>query len=98
MILPRTVAGVLAVCLSLTCLAWSQDRKKPAGRAKGVPPELTQADREVIVSAAARAARTHIEAGRQKGIRPDDIPAALWGDAVAKLKPIRVRHERANVA
>src|SRR5262249_20330035 len=34
----------------------------------------------------------------RKKERPDDIDPALWGQAIAKLKPIRIRNDRANLA
>src|SRR6266540_1171628 len=60
-------------------------------------PKLDQAQREAIVAAANQALMKHVRAERKKGA-PDDIDANFWGDAISKLKPIRVRNDHINVA
>lgn len=60
-------------------------------------PVLDREGTQAIVAAANLALRTHLKADKKRKT-PDDIPAASWGDAIAALKPIRVRNDRANVA
>jgi hypothetical protein len=65
--------------------------------AKWKLPELDQALREAIVSDANQAINKHVRVER-KAPAPDDIDPAFWGTAISKLKPIRVRNDRVNVA
>jgi hypothetical protein len=83
---------LIAAFVSLICLAPVPTPREPAG-GKAVVPKLDPADREAIVAGAVLAIREYHKAG-VKG----DIPAGLWGAAIAKLKPIRVRYDRVNVA
>jgi hypothetical protein len=83
---------LIAAFVSLTCLAPVPTPKEPAGP-KAVVPKLGQAEREAIVADAVVTVREYHKAGL-KG----DIPAGLWGAAITKLKPVRVRYDRVNVA
>ena len=58
---------------------------------------LTKEHREAIVAAANNAYKLHVNGPRMKE-SPDDIDKANWGDAIARLKPIRVRNDRVNIA
>jgi len=60
-------------------------------------PKLDQAQREAIVAAANTAIGKHLRAERKKDAT-DNIDAAFWGEAISKLKPIRVWNDRVNVA
>src|ERR1700722_13522087 len=60
-------------------------------------PKLDRAQREAIVAAANQAINKHLKAERKKET-PGDIDAAFWGEAISKLKPIRVRNDLVNVA
>jgi len=66
----------------------AQDRKFPT------PGE---SEREAIVAAANQAIRTHLK-GDPKLRRGDEIPEESWGEAILRLKPLRVRNDRVNVA
>jgi beta-lactamase regulating signal transducer with metallopeptidase domain len=69
--------------------------EKPKEKA-AFPPKLDKAERVAIVTAANQAIGKFLQSERKKG--SDDIDAAFWGDAIAKLKPIRVRNDKVNVA
>ena len=58
---------------------------------------LSQEQREAIVAAANKAYKLHVN-GPRKNDAPDVIDKDHWGDAIAKLKPIRVRDDRVNIA
>jgi hypothetical protein len=64
---------------------------------RDIVPKLNQAQREAIVKAASQAIAKHVKAERKKEV-PDEIDVAFWGEAIAKLKPIRVRNDRINLA
>jgi hypothetical protein len=80
--------AVTATCFPL--LAGDDPPKK-----KGV--QLDQSQREAIVKAATQALNKHVR-GEKKKETPDEIDAAHWGEAITKLKPIRVRNDRINIA
>ena len=58
-------------------------------------PKLDQTAREAIVAAAHQAIAQHFKA-RKAAV--EEIDAELWGEAITKLKPIRVRNERGHVS
>jgi hypothetical protein len=91
MILPRI--AVLTAVLCLSGPACTQSGKKPTEGTKLVVPKLGQAEREAIVAAANEAIK-----GEKNPLKPDDIPAARWGDAITKLNPVSVRTDQLNVA
>jgi hypothetical protein len=94
---PGGAEGDEVIIPVLVCLASSLT----AGPAQGPPgvavPALTQAEQEAVVEAANRAIARHLKGEKDKAA-PNDVPAALWGDAITRLKPIRVRDDRVNVA
>ena len=57
----------------------------------------TKAEREAIVAAANQAIRTHLK-GDPKLRRGNEVPEESWGEAILRLKPLRVRNDRVNVA
>ncbi len=69
-------------------------------------PKLDKAEREAIVEEANRTICTHLESDLTSthlkydlGQRPGKVIAKdQWGEAIARLKPIRVREDRVNVA
>jgi hypothetical protein len=58
---------------------------------------LSQAEREAIVAAANNAYKLHVK-GPRKNVAPDGIDKDHWGDAIARLKPVRVRNDNVNIA
>ena len=58
---------------------------------------LTKEQREALVAAANKTFQQHVK-GQRKKEAPDDIDKAHWGNAIAKLKPIRVRDDSVNIA
>jgi hypothetical protein len=65
------------------------------GKGELQAPKLDQAAREAIVAAAHQAISQHFKA---KKAVVEEIDAELWGEAITKLKPIRVRNERGHVS
>ena len=59
--------------------------------------QFDQAEREAIVAAATLALNKHVR-GERKKESPDEIDPAHWGEAITKLKPLRVRNDRINIA
>ena len=66
----------------------AQDRKFPTPG---------KSEREAIVAAANQAIRTYLK-GDPKHRRAEEIPRESWGEAILRLKPLRVRNDRVNVA
>ena len=64
---------------------------------EGNVPALDQPRREAIVESAFQAYLKHVKAERNKEA-PNFIDSAFLGEAILKLKPIRVRNDRVNVA
>jgi hypothetical protein len=89
----KAISVILAIAIIVVtagCLTPAADDVPP----KKIVPELNQAQREAIVADANQALRKY----ERKKDAPDDIDAGSWGEAIAKLKPIRVRNDRVNVA
>ena len=80
----------LIVSLSLA-LATQSDAVR-----KEVVPAIDNGQRKAIVEAANEAIKLHLRSPRPAGVA--DIPPALWGEAIAALKPRRVYNDRVNVA
>ena len=80
----------MSLCFLVASVAGgtAQDRKFPTPG---------KAEREAIVAAANRAIRTYLK-GDPKLRRGDEIPRESWGEAIRRLKPLRVRIDRVNVA
>jgi hypothetical protein len=91
----RTAVVVFVITLFATLVSGSQ----PGTDADGtkIVPVLDKAQREAIVAAANQAFGKHVK-GERKKEAPDEIVAANWGEAITKLKPIRVRNDRVNLA
>ncbi len=81
---------LMSLCFLVASVAGgtAQDRKFPTPG---------KAEREAIVAAANQAIRTHLK-GDPKLRRGDEIPRESWGEAILRLKPLRVRNDRVNVA
>ncbi len=81
---------LMSLCVLVASVAGgtAQDRQKPA-------PSKTE--REAIVTAAKQAIRTYLK-GDPTLRRGDEIPEESWGEAILRLKPLRVRNDRVNVA
>ena len=89
----KAISVVLAIAMIVVtagCFARAANDVPP----KKIVPELNQAQRKAIVAAANQALKKY----ERKKEAPDNIDAASWGEAIAKLKPIRVRNDRVNVA
>ena len=96
----KTWSAAIAIVLAMAAgsvLAASLTPGDDDDPPKKIVPELGQADREAIIAAATQAISKHAKAPRKKEA-PDDIDADFWGQAIAKLKPIRVRNDHINVA
>ena len=81
---------LMSLCLLVASVAGgtAQDRQDPTP---------SKAEREAIVAAANQAIRTYLK-GDPKLRRGDEIPRESWGEAILRLKPLRVRNDRVNVA
>ncbi len=82
------------ISMSLCLLVASVAGGTAKGRRDPTPNKL---DREAIVAAANQAIRTYLK-GDPKLRRGDEIPEESWGEAILRLKPLRVRNDRVNVA
>jgi hypothetical protein len=78
----------------ISCAA--EDTKKEID-VKKLVDSLDAAQRQAIVEAANKASHEHMM-NRGEGPRDDEIAEKSWGEAIAKLKPLRVRFDRVNVA
>ena len=78
----------LSLLVALLADGTAQDRKFPTPN---------KAEREAIVAAANQAIRTYLK-GDPKLRRGDEIPRESWGETILRLKPLRVRNDRVNVA
>ena len=87
------IAAVAVVAAMASAFTFAGGDDPPGGSA----PKLDQAEREAIVTAAGQAFAKHVQAGG-KAESPDAIDASFWGEAITRLKPIRVRNDRVNVA
>jgi len=60
-------------------------------------PMLNKSEREALVGAAHQAWQKYAkrDANKAKG---NDLPKEFWGEAVERLKPLRVYNDRANIA
>ncbi len=81
---------LMSLCFLVASVAGgtAQDRKFPT---------LGKSEREAIVAAANQAIRTYLK-GDPKLRRGDEISEESWGEAILRLKPVRVRNDRVNVA
>jgi hypothetical protein len=59
-------------------------------------PSLDRAARQAIISAANKAVHKHMTRDQRVPKGPE-ISKKLWGDAIARLKPLRVLNDRVNV-
>lgn len=59
-------------------------------------PSLTKATREAVIAAANQAIHQHMKSGQAAEGRAE-IAKAFWGEAIERLKPLRVRDDRVNV-
>jgi hypothetical protein len=57
---------------------------------------LDRAKREAIIAAANQAVQKHMK-GDQQERKGTEIEKEFWGEAIARLKPLRVRDDRVNV-
>jgi hypothetical protein len=60
-------------------------------------PKLDSQERAVIIETARKTLTRHFTADTNAN-RSDNIDAKHWGNDIAKLKPVRVRNDRANIA
>jgi hypothetical protein len=59
-------------------------------------PSLDRGKREAIIAAATQAIQKHMK-GNQQERKGTEISKDLWGEAIADLKPLRVRDDKVNV-
>lgn len=81
---------LMSLCFLIAWVAGAseENRKMPA-------PD--KSEREAIIVAANQAIRTYLK-GDPERRRGDEIPKESWGEAILRLKPLRVRDDRVNVA
>ena len=84
-----TLISVTAL-LTLFCQAFSN---VPPDEAKTLSGRV---DRDAIIAAANGAIHKYMKMGEQ-GRKSNEIPKKFWGDAIARLNPIRVLNDRLNV-
>jgi hypothetical protein len=92
----RTIPFILSIAvfaIAATSFTFAGGNGSPKKNA----PQLDQAQREAIVKAATQAFANHVKGERKKEM-PDEIDKAHWGESIAKLKPLRVRNDRVNIA
>jgi hypothetical protein len=70
----------------------AQAKKAATRPGAGLSPE----ERAAVVSAATDALR-HYHHTALKDRKGDEFPEKTWGEAISRLKPVRVRYDRANV-
>jgi hypothetical protein len=64
---------------------------------KTIGANLSQKERVAIVEEAGHAVQRYFRTD-QKERKGDEIPKEFWGEALTKLKPVRVMYDRVNVA
>lgn len=97
------VASVLAAT-GLAGLAYASESREKSAPDKpratitraSVPAPFSRAERRAIVESAITAVHksVHLDAREQNG---NKIPRRLWGEAIRKLRPLRVINDRMNV-
>lgn len=60
-------------------------------------PKLDAQERAAVIETAKKALARHFRSGTSPN-KSDTIDEKHWGNDIAKLKPIRVRNDRANIA
>jgi hypothetical protein len=84
-----------AVCL---VVAFGQLLPTIAGdSSKKTVPDLDETQCVAVITAATQAIAKHFKAERSKE-KPNEIDAKFWGEAISKMKPIRVYNDRVNIA
>src|SRR5438874_1234855 len=83
--------GGLAVASSR--VAWGNSQQEKEQRL----PMLNKTEREALIGAAHQAWQKYAkrDANKAKG---NDFPKEFWGEAVERLKPLRVYNDRVNIA
>jgi hypothetical protein len=90
------VTVTVSVCSNETLKAQTvSTRTNSTEKASGA--DLSQKERVAIVEEAGRAVQRYFRTD-PKERKGDEIPKEFWGEAITKLKPVRVMHDRVNVA
>jgi hypothetical protein len=82
-------ATIITLIIGFAALLSSHAEESPG-------PSLGRAQREAIIAAANQAVKKHLK-GDQQERKGTEISKNLWGEAIADLKPLRVRNDRVNV-
>jgi ribosomal protein L31E len=82
-----TIAITLAIGFATSLLSGAGETPRP---------RLDRTARESIIAAANQAIQKHMKVDRQER-KGTEIAKALWGEAITRLKPLRVRDDKVNV-
>jgi hypothetical protein len=92
------------VMVTMTVSVWSNEILTAQNASTGtnstektIGANLSQKERVAIVEEAGRAVQRYFRTD-PKERKGDEIPKEFWGEALTKLKPVRVMHDRVNVA
>lgn len=86
----------VTVCSNETLKAQTASTKANSTE-KTIGADLSQKERVAITEEAGRAVQRYFRTD-PKERKGDEIPKEFWGEAITKLKPVRVMHDRVNVA